>query len=113
MSKKTVSQTILPWLRDNLGDRCTAPLTGTDVRALLAAVQIIDLYSVHNDSGVLEAFGLVVNCMQPSTQELAYHSIAHVMNWWDRERIWKELGLAEFKPRVCAWEPGGSQRKPA
>lgn len=116
MSKtKPVAETIFPWLRANLGKNCLGPLTGTDARALRAAVQIIDLYSYHRDKSVLEAFQKVVFCMQPHCQEFAYHAIAHVMDWSDRPLIWRaaELDVPEycFVPRVCAFEPGGSGKE--
>ena len=54
--------------------------------------------------------------MQPSTQELAYHAIAHVMDWSDRAELWIKAGLPEFATRQCSFEPGGScvdlSRKP-
>jgi len=103
--------TLYPWLKANLGPLCLSPLTGTDARALSAAVQIIDLYSYCHDPAVLEAFGKVVECMQSTTQELAYHAIAHVLDWGDRERLWALAGLEPLGwPAVCAFEPGGSQR---
>lgn len=107
MKPKPPCETVFPWLAANLGKRCIAPLTGTDARALKATVQTIELYSVHQDTKVLEAFALLVGCMQSSTRELAYHAIAHVLDWGDRSRIWVECGLPEFSPRCCAFEPAG------
>jgi Arc/MetJ-type ribon-helix-helix transcriptional regulator len=43
-----------------IGSRALAPLTGTDARALGAAVQIIELYTYDRNSNVLAAFGLIV-----------------------------------------------------
>lgn len=109
MSKpKPKCETVFPWLRANLGPHSLAPLTGTDTRALRAAVQIIELYSYHPEPEVLKAFGLIVGCMQSTTQELAYHAIAHAMDWSDRSDIWVKAGLPEFAPRKCSFEPGGS-----
>jgi hypothetical protein len=102
------SVTIFPWLRSNLGRRCLAPLTGCDTRALRAAVEIIELYSYDPAPSVLEAFGAIVRRMQPSTQELAYHAIAHVMDWSNRSELWVKAGLPEFGPQKCSFEPGGS-----
>lgn len=93
MNAKPPTVTLFPWLRSNLGKHCLAPLTGTDARALLAAVQVIDLYSVHREKDVLGAFGILVLCMQPSTRELAFHAIAHVVEWSDRAPIWRDAGL--------------------
>jgi len=106
MKSKSVADTILPWLKANLGNRCTAPLTGTDVRALKAAVQILELYSVDRDDAVLEAFRIAVDKMQASTRELAYHAIAHILEWDDRRRIWALLFDAIFVPASrCKFEP--------
>jgi hypothetical protein len=111
---KPKCQTLLPWLRANLGKKCLAPLTSQDAKALAAAVQIIDLYGWCDrtcEASVFQAFGNIVRCMQRSTQELAYHAIAHVLDWHDRERIWKAAGLDPLDGRrLCAWEPGGSER---
>ena len=105
---KPCCESLYPWLRANLGKDCLAPVTGTDARALTAASHIILLYAYHGEKSLLLAFGHIVRCMQPQTQELAYHAIAHLMDWSDRRTIWLEAGLPEFKPRRCAFEPGGS-----
>ena len=105
MKTKPVCETVLPWLKANLGPRCLAPLTGADAKALAAAVQIIELYSYDSSPHVLAAFGIIVGRMQPSTQELAYHAIAHVLDWDDRARIWFSASLPEFEPRRCLHEP--------
>lgn len=105
----------MPWLRENLGKHALAPLTGTDARALQAAVQIVECYAFEREPQLLEAFGSVVAQMQQSTQELAYHALAMVMDWSDRRAIWEPLierhGLNPLtKVHVCAYEPGGSGR---
>lgn len=104
-------KTLLPWLRANLGKRCLAPLTGTDARALAAAVQIAELWTVADERRpVAAAFGLVVgSSMQASTQYLAYHAIAHVGDWSFRRELWEMAGLPPIHPRLCAFEPGGSR----
>ena len=43
--QKAVCESIWGWLAANLGKRCAAGLTGTDARALMAAVQIVELWS--------------------------------------------------------------------
>ena len=68
---KQPCQTLPEWLRSNLGPRCLAPLTGTDSKALAAAVQIVELYAYQSRAEVLEAFGLVVMQMQESCWPLA------------------------------------------
>lgn len=101
---KPPCETIGPWLTDNLGN-CLAPLTGSDARALRAAVQIIDQYSYDPSPEVLKAFGLVVGRMQETTSELAYHAIAHILNWEDRPRLWALAGLSPIpNPRRCKFE---------
>ena len=113
---KQPCETIYAWLRENLGSGCLAPLTGTDARALLAAVQIVELYSVDRDLATAEAFALVVLRMQKRTEYLAYHAIAHVLDWGDREALWTLAGLDLNAPgidRVCVWEPGGAGRMAA
>lgn len=105
-----VSKTIFPWLRANLGKNCLAPLTGTDARALRAAVEIIDLYSTDHDPIVLKAFGIVVRRMQLHCQHFAFHAIAHVMDWSDRHHVWSTAGMAgenfdQFPKSRCEHEP--------
>jgi hypothetical protein len=102
--------TLPAWLRENLGKDCLAPLTGTDAKALACAVQVIDLYSHHRMQSVLTAFAFIVLQMQPKCQELAFHAVAHVMDWDDRADVWISAGLPSFTPRKCAFEPGGSAR---
>lgn len=108
MKSKPVSLTVFPWLWANLGKTCTAGLTGTDTRALIAAVHVIELYSVDPIRAVAQAFGVIVSRMQPEFQPLAYHAIAHVMDWNHRAEIWALTGLD--LPRhlpSCVNEPGG------
>ena len=104
---KPPCQSIRSWLDANLGRGCLAPLTGTDAKALAAAVHIIELYAYHPAQSLIDAFGKVVCCMQPKCQEMAYHAIAHVMNWSDRAEIWVKAGLPEFSPRKCKFESEG------
>jgi len=112
--EKSVADTIGPWLRSNLGSSHLGALTGTDARALKAAIQIIELYSYHRRQEVLDAFKDVVECMQEKTRYLAYHGIAHVLNWEDRERIWNEASLEYLSGfgfgAVCAFEPSGDKK---
>lgn len=103
------SKTVFPWLRANLGKNCLAPLTGTDARALRAAVEIIDLYSVDRDLDVIKAFGIIVLRMQPHCRQFAFHAIAHVLDWGDRRSIWIDSGLAgenldQFPKTRCQFE---------
>lgn len=86
-------KTIYRWLKDNLGPRCLGVLTGTDAKALSAAVQIVALWSYCSDEEVEKAFGLVVGRMQRDAQHLAFHSIAHVCDWSHRWQLWNAAGL--------------------
>lgn len=95
------------WLQANLGDRCLAPLTGTDTKALSAVAHILLLYSYDRSPEVLNAFALVVMRMQPHCQQFAYHAIAHAMNWEDRAVLWNEAELPPLDPPTarCKFEP--------
>jgi hypothetical protein len=104
-ANKPVSVTVLPWLRNNLGKRALAPLTSTDYRALLAAVQIVELYAYNPAACVVNAFGSVVCCMQPHNARLAYHAIAHVMDWGHRQELWTKAGLPVGEFGRCEFEP--------
>jgi hypothetical protein len=103
---KPYCQTLRTWLKANLGPHCLAPLTGTDARLLDAAVHLVDAYSVNLTNPVAHAFGDTVRLMQPHCRELAYHAIAHVMDWSHRAHLWAQ---AELEPlptlRRCAAEP--------
>lgn len=105
--------TVIDWLRSNLGSRALAPLTGSDTRALRAAVQIVEQFSYDNHPSILNAFAACVRRMQPHTRELAYHAIAHPMDWPDREKIWARAGLGwpdiGGPQMICSFEPDGSR----
>ena len=101
---KPPCQTLPHWLRENLGKRCLAPLTGTDSKALAAAVQIVELYAYQSTPELLDAFRIVVAQMQRSCWPLAYHAIAHVMDWGDRETVWRGAGLPAIEPGRCEFE---------
>lgn len=103
---------VLAFLNGNLGRSALAALTGTDRKALAAAVHILELYNYGGDETTLEAFRLVVLKMQRSTRELAYHAIAQSMEWHSRGEIWARAGLPPLeRVAVCAAEPGGSAWK--
>ena len=105
-SPKPSSVTVVPWLRSNLGKNALAGVTGTDHKALLAAVQIVQLYSYDRDESLLTAFGSVVRRMQPSQWHLAFHAIAHVMDWSDRIVVWAGAGLpTDIRVPRCTYEP--------
>ncbi len=105
-SAKQPCQTLPRWLKDNLGQSCLAPLTSQDSAALAAAVQLVALYSFRPHPDVLDAFAKTVRSMQPSCWHLAYHSIAHVLNWEDRARLWLNAGLPpSIRLSRCKFEP--------
>lgn len=102
---KQPCQTLPSWLKDNLGAYSLAPLTGQDRAALSAAVQIVQLYQYTRSPAVAEAFGNVVRSMQESCWHLAYHSIAHVMDWHNRPELWLAAGLPQMRVTRCKCEP--------
>ena len=110
MKTKPPCLTIRPWLQANLGKSCLAGLTGTDAKALSAAVQLIELYSYDQHPQLLHAFAVIVRRMQPSMRPLAFHAIAHVMDWSDRVPLWEDAGLGDIVAPLCAYEPRGSAR---
>lgn len=107
--------TVLDWLEANLGGQALAPLTGTDTKALRAAVQIMELYGYDRAPILCEAFGMVVCRMQSRTMWLAFHAIAHPLDWSDRAQVWRAASLPPEVVRYaanhgCSFEPGGSHR---
>ncbi|RYD39781.1 MAG: hypothetical protein EOP85_15380 [Verrucomicrobiaceae bacterium] len=112
-TRQPVSKTIRPWLRENLGRTCLAPLTGTDHAALDAAVHLLELYARdRGDTSPLTAFRIAVMRMQPTCHRYAFHAIAHVLDWKDRGIIWSylELPLPQYIG-LCKYEPGGAKRR--
>jgi len=100
---------IVSWLWSNLGRAAVAPITGTDAKALFAAAGIVNLWGYSKSRKSAEAFGLVVQEMQPSTRELAYHIIAAETDWSFRAQLWAQAGLPPLpQARVCSFERGGS-----
>lgn len=82
------------WLIANLGRGATAALTGTDYMALAAAVHVLELMTTAGRTHrLIDAFRGIVLEMQPSTRYFAYHAIAHVMDWHDRETLWEQAGF--------------------
>jgi hypothetical protein len=106
MKPKPSSVTIGPWLKSNLGKSCLNGLTGTDWKALLAGVSILELYCYDRNPYLLQAFGITVAHMQEKERWLAFHAIAHVMDWSDRGTVWLAAGLPYgILPARCAFEP--------
>lgn len=101
------SKEIFKWLQANCGKTCTAPLTSTDVYALVASVNLSNLISYESAPAELfAAYGAIVRAMQPQTRWLAYHAIACELDWSHRNMIWTAAALPEEdKPaRKCAYE---------
>ncbi len=108
---KPACVSVLPWLRANLGKACLGAMTNTDARALRAAVQCVELYAYTGSQGAVGAFALAVEHMQPHTRRLAYHAIAHVMDWGHRSELWTRAGLTlPSNVGLCAFEPANPQR---
>ena len=110
MRNKPKCETLGPWLKANLGKNCLAPTTNIDALALASVAQIVELFAYTQEPEVVKAFGIVVRQMQASTRELAYHSIAHSLDWRDRDRIWAAAGLDPIAVRKCAYEPDAPLR---
>lgn len=87
------AQRILAWLRSN--GMSLGILTGHDTRALRAATQIVDVWLNSRSHRVAGAFGTIVAQMQPKCRYLAYHAIAMVGNWSDRQELWDQAGLGQ------------------
>ncbi len=98
---------VWPWLRANLGPSACGMLTGTDARALEAAVQIVHLWSRGGSDSLLPtAFRACVLEMQPAAREFAYHAIAHIGEWSSRARVWALASLPPLQAvRRCMAEP--------
>lgn len=109
---KPAAQTITKWLRQN--GQALGGLTGCDARALRAAVQIVELFAYDGTRDIALAFGACVRRMQPETRHLAFHAIAHVMDWDDRAKMW---AAAELEPLgqipACTYGPGGNMGRAA
>jgi hypothetical protein len=106
MKTKPVSVTVFPWLKANLGKTALGGLTGTDHKALAAAVQIVELWCYCDNPDVAEAFGLIVRQIQEKERRLAYHAIAHVGDWSYREILWNKASMPPvINAGRCEFEP--------
>ena len=95
--KADCDECINTFLKGNLGRGSLAPLTGTDWKALRAAVHLLQLYAYNGHDAVLDAFRLTVLEMQPSTRQFAYHAIAYVSEWHNRAVWWARAGLPPYE----------------
>lgn len=107
MKTAPFAHSVFPWLKANLGTGCLAPLAGNDAAALRAAIQIVDLigYDSPQPADLVAAFRACVLRMQSHTRHLAFHAIAHVLDWGDRSRIWQAAGFETVPTSVCKHEP--------
>lgn len=104
--RRPPAATVFEWLANNLGESALAPLTGTDSKAIAAFVQLVELYSYSSRPDTLGAMTLTVQNMQRKTWYLAFHAIAHVMDWSHRAQIWTAAGLPEMHNiPVCKYSP--------
>lgn len=86
------------WLQHHHGRTSLGALTGQDARALSAFLHLLELYAVSDSEGqgyALAAMTATVLAMQTSTRWLARESIAHVLDWGDRDTLWGRM----FDPR--------------
>ncbi len=109
MKTKPVCETVLPWLKANLGNHCLGCLTGYSGRALAAAVQIISAYASCDGRAVphlMAAFREIVITLDDPERELVYHSIAHVLDWGDRAATWQKANCPPLAqaPARCKFE---------
>lgn len=95
MKNKPASARVFAWLKENLGKSALAPLTTTDASALLAAVQLVELmgYGYPSRPALCAAFAAIVGEMQRKCQYMAFHSIAMLLDWPDRAKIWAACNL--------------------
>lgn len=108
MKKQTWQQWVRLVFRDAERDKshpsklrrgCTAPLTGTDARALNAFVSCLELYCYcDHPETVLRAAALVLTEMQESTRWIARELIPFVLDWSDRDKLWPKLSDYWVKP---------------
>jgi hypothetical protein len=79
----------LVWLRANKHQ--LAPLTGTDVKALLAIAYSWKLYSYAGGEEVRAAIGQLLRAMQPKCWRYAKALIPWAMDWGDEFPLWHRL----------------------
>lgn len=108
--QKQPAETVTTWLRANLGPRSLAPLTTTDAAALRAVAQVAAAGAFTGLDAVMPSLAPLIHLMQPHTQHLAYHAIAHSLDWSDRDAVWTACGFTERPLSRCAFEPGGDYR---
>lgn len=112
---KPASVTITRWLKANLGPRSLAGCTSHDTAALLAAVQVAELWlrGDHNNRKLAaQAFACCVRQMQEGLWHLPYHATAHMGDWSHRSQLWQAAGLPVIRVPVCRFGPQPQQVLP-
>lgn len=104
--------TVGAWLKSNLGKHCLGVLTSNDADALRASVEIVNAFCYSLDESKFAAWGACVRLMQPEARHLAFHAVAHVLDWRDRGIWWEGARLEGFvtgdAPRsVALYSPEG------
>jgi len=117
-TKQVNAQLISKWLSSNLANKkWAAPCTGQDYAALLASVQVANLWAYADGEAqkhVITAWGEIVRTMQPTCQYLAFHAVAQALDWDFRWRFWILAGLDQEIPTKfpgCLWGPEGRDRR--
>lgn len=91
------------WISANIGP---CDFTGTEVRCIRAIVAVLEVYAVSREPTVLRAFhALVATSLQYKNRVAAYHIIAMVLDWDDREKVWEASGLPSQDFGTCEFEP--------
>lgn len=91
-TEKPLCKQTAAWLKGR--GLSTAPLTGQDVRALLAFVHLVDLYGCSDGPGkrgATLALRATLSAMQRSCWPLAKACIPMVLDWSDEERVWESV----------------------
>jgi hypothetical protein len=117
-TKQVNAQLITKWLANNLANkRWAAPCTGQDYAALLASVQVANLWAYSDGQAqrhVIAAWGEIVRTMQPACQYLAFHAVAQALDWDFRWKFWHLAGLDPEAPKTfpgCLYGPEGQERR--
>ncbi|AUX43807.1 uncharacterized protein SOCE26_052620 [Sorangium cellulosum] len=105
-------KTAQAFLTHHHGRGCLAPLTGQDRAAMATFVHAAELYGVGDDAGreaAIVAMRAAVGGMQPHTRWLAREAIAHVMEWGDRDGLWRVLFPAGAEGPSADAQRGGAR----
>ena len=101
-------QRVVRWLKNN--GISFAGWTAGDMEQLLCATVRAHEYvraAPDRAEDVALAFGRVVRQMRPPVQAVAYHVVAQVSDWSQRDVLWQLAGCPDVERQRCEWEPGG------